>query len=86
MEYNVFTWSEDLLGHRLSLEEFLSSPYHQDILAGSVITGMLDKYTLEEATSIWFSGQPDTPGHVTDANGMSVEEYVDMVITQYNNL
>ena len=78
MEGNIGPWTQEILGKRYSVEEFLNDPKAQDAVAQYRLQQSYDQYgNWEDAASVWFSGRPmaeagnDTDGYHT------VPEYID---------
>lgn len=77
MEANVGPWSEQVLGRRVTPEEFLASPEIQDAIFDGIFGGYVSQYGPEGAAQAWFGG-PGAVGQTgrQDVLGTSVGEYV----------
>lgn len=79
MAYNVPTWTKQILGRALTVEEFLADHEAQDLVAGFMFTERLKTYSVEDTVSLWFSGQPYAGNNASDGN-LTVPQYVLAVI------
>ena len=83
MGANIPSWTEQALGKRMSIQEFLASPEAQEKVFEDQFTRNIKKYgSLEDAVSVWFSGRPlaqATKAGARDVN-MGVPEYVQKVM------
>lgn len=77
MEANIGPWTEEALGKRLSVEEFLNSSDAQDAVAAHQLSKSKDEYgTWEDAASIWFSGRPMAEAGDASDGYTTVPEYI----------
>lgn len=80
---NIPAWTEQALGKRMTVKEFLANPDAQEKVFEDQFTRNFKKYgTVEDATSVWFSGRPlaqATKAGARDVN-MGVPEYVQRVV------
>lgn len=84
MDFNIGPWTEEIVGRRMTPEEFLNSPQAQDAVFNAKIGGYMQKYgTLEDAASMWFSGKPYAGNNRSDGY-LTVPEYVSRVTSNYN--
>ena len=59
MGANIPSWTKNVLGRAMTIQEFLNDPVAQDKVAESVLGGYLKKYgNPQDAASAWFSGGP----------------------------
>jgi cell wall-associated NlpC family hydrolase len=82
MPANIGPWSEQYLGHRVSVDQFRSSPALQEELARAVLYDYYGKYGARGAASAWYSGSPKGQNNYNrfNANEPSIGEYVDQVL------
>lgn len=76
MDRNLGEWSQEVLGHRVSKEEFLNSPEIQDQIYRAKMGQYIRRYGVEGAGRAWLGGEgninnPDQ----RDALGTSVGDY-----------
>jgi hypothetical protein len=76
MGANVGPWTEEILGQRLTPQQFLASPEAQDAVFNGKFGGYAKKYGPEGAAKAWFAGE----GGMNDPNrrdilGTSVADY-----------
>lgn len=77
MEGNIGPWTEEALGERLSVEEFMNDPSAQDAVAAHQLSKAKDKYgTWEDAASVWFSGRPMAQAGNASDGLTTVPEYI----------
>lgn len=78
MDYNIPTWTKEVIGRALTIEEFLADHEAQDLVAGVRLTQYIAKYgTHEDAAATWFSGGPLAKNwDKCDVNGTCVPDYV----------
>lgn len=63
MEANVGPWTEQVLGRRLSPQEFLASKEAQDAVFAGKFGESIKKYgNPQDAASVWFTGRPASEG------------------------
>lgn len=77
MEGNIPVWTEEILGRKMSTEEFLADPEAQEKVAGYRMQQAYEKHgSWEDAASVWFSGRPmSKAGNASDGYN-TVPEYV----------
>ena len=82
MPANIGPWSEQYLGHRISVEQFRNTPALQEQLARAVLYDYYGRYGARGAASAWYSGNPRGQNnyHRFNANEPSIGEYVDQVL------
>lgn len=88
MGANIPSWSKEVLGNSISIQEFLSSPKLQDKIAKTRIAMLYTKYgNINDVASVWFSGRPlkNDKGQ-KDILGTSIPQYVQAVNRIYKNL
>jgi len=79
MEYNVGKWTQEHLGVRYTVQEFLDNPLAQDLLAGIIFTKRIGQYqNISDPVAIWFSGS--TNNNRCDVNGTCTIDYVRQVL------
>jgi hypothetical protein len=78
MGANIPTWTEEVLGQRMTPQQFLASPEAQDAVFDAKFGGYVEQYgSPEEAASVWFTGRPQAQGaNRRDVNGMTGSRYV----------
>lgn len=77
MGNNVPSWSQEILGQRLTPQEFLANPQYQDQIAQAKLGQYYDKYgNINDAASMWFSGRPASGNSGRDVLGTSVPQYI----------
>lgn len=83
MTANVGTWSEQVLGYRVSPAEFRNSPDIQERVVRGIFGGYVQKYGLRGALAAWYSGRPNRANDYSSVRGgPSVGSYVDQVIAR----
>ncbi len=83
MTANVGTWSQQVLGYRVSPAEFSARPDLQEAIVRGIFGGYVNKYGLRGALAAWYSGRPNRENDYSHVgNGPSVGEYVDQVIAR----
>lgn len=84
MPGNLPQWSKAALGREVSEEEFMESPEIQDAIFIDQMKKAKDKYgSIEDAVSVWFSGQPvNRAGNASDGY-LTTPEYVSKFQRQY---
>jgi hypothetical protein len=77
MEGNVGPWTEEVLGTRMTPEEFLANKNAQDAVAKAKMRQSFEKYgSWDDAASVWFSGRPlAKAGNASDGYN-TVPQYV----------
>lgn len=85
MPGNLAEWSKEALGKSVTEEQFMASPEIQDAIFLHRMGKAKEKYgTLEDAVSVWFSGQPlATAGNASDSY-LTTPEYVSKFQNNYN--
>jgi Transglycosylase SLT domain len=83
MPGNIPAWSREILGHPVSVQQFLDSPTIQD----KVAVGKLDRYCAAYgpagAAAVWYSGDPGRRNDCSPvSNGPPVCEYVRSVLAR----
>lgn len=77
MGKNIGPWTEEILGRRYSVEEFLADPEAQDRVAEYRLQQNYDKYgTWEDAASVWFTGRPVSHNNNDSDGYTTANEYV----------
>ena len=77
MGYNVPVWTQQVLGKRMSPEEYLADPEAQMKVTRAILGGYLNKYgNADDAMSTWFSGRPMKGNTSRDILGTTVPGYV----------
>jgi hypothetical protein len=77
MDFNIPTWTKEVLGRSLTPQEFLNSPEAQDAVAQAKLQEAYDKYgSWEDSASVWFSGRPLSGNTSKDVLGTSTPAYV----------
>lgn len=83
MGANIPSWTEQALGKRMNVKEFLASPEAQEKVFEDQFTRNIKKYgSMEDAVSVWFSGRPLAQAAKAGARdvNMGVPEYVQKVM------
>ena len=88
MGNNIPSWTKEVLGQAMTVQQFLSNPQAQDKVAEYKLGQYLQKHgTIEDAASVWFSGRPIAmAGNSQDVNKTTVPQYVNSVRSIYNRL
>lgn len=76
MGANVGPWTEQVLGYRMTPQEFLANPQAQDAVFDAVFGGYVSQYGPDGAARAWFTGSPTGTG--TDVLGTTADNYVAM--------
>jgi hypothetical protein len=78
MGANIPAWTEEVLGRRMTPQEFVASPEAQDAVFDAKFGGYVEQYgSPEEAASVWFTGRPLAQGaNRRDQLGTSGAQYV----------
>ena len=82
MPGNIPAWTKEVLGHSVSVQEFLRDNALQDRVAFRQLSKSLEKYgSAMDAASVWFTGQPRAAANARGATDgfNSVNKYVSMV-------
>lgn len=81
LEDNVTNWTHRLLFDKMSVAEWLNDKEAQRLTIGLRFTNLLERYSTKEVIRIHFSGTPNAPKHWSDANGMTVGNYTQKVLS-----
>src|SRR3990167_6633462 len=65
MDYNVGPWTEQVLGRRMTPQEFLADQAAQDAVFDGIFGGYVERYGPQGAAQAWFGG----PGSVGSGGG-----------------
>ena len=78
MDFNIGPWTEEVLGQRLTPEQFLASPEAQDAVFDAKFGQAVEQYgNPSDAASVWFTGRPAAEGAGrSDILGTTGAEYV----------
>jgi len=84
MPGNVKSWTKEALGYEMSIEDFKDNPAAQAYVTEYKIEEFYKKYgTVEDAASVWFTGQPvKKAGNVNDGY-ISAPEYLQKFMNNY---
>jgi len=82
MPANIGPWSQQYLGHRVSVDQFRNSPGIQDRLARAVLHDYYNQWGARGAASAWYSGSPSNKNNYTvfRTGEPSIGDYVDSVL------
>lgn len=81
MGSNVGPWTEQYLGTRMTVDEFINDHLAQEKLAGVIFTERIGKYkNVHDPIAMWFSGQPLEGNTAQDITGTTVPSYVARVL------
>ena len=82
MDFNIPTWTADVLGRSLTPGEWLADHAAQDTVARAKIAEYFGSYpNAADVASLWFSGRPLAQASgSSDVTGTSVPEYVRRVL------
>lgn len=81
MDYNIPVWTEQHLGKRMTVGEFVASPLAQEKLAGIIFTKRIgQRQNTHDPIAIWFSGQPLAGNMAQDITGTTVPQYVARIL------
>lgn len=85
MGVNIPQWTQAILGHAMTPQQFISDPQAQDAVFNAKYGEYVQKYGPEGAARAWFGG----PGNVNnpnakDVNGMTVGQYGQKFISNLN--
>lgn len=75
MGNNIGPWTQQVLGRRLTPQEFLANPAAQDKVFDTIFGEAVQRYGEAGAASIWFTGSP-TPSGKSDPGGTVDHDYV----------
>mgnify|MGYP003144064390 CR=1 FL=1 len=85
MDFNIPTWTREVLGRAMTPQEFLNDSQAQDKVAEVKMQQIFEKHgNLEDVASVWFSGRPIAGNTSKDVTGTSVPRYVKNVISIFN--
>lgn len=78
MGSNVGPWTEQVLGQRMTSEQFLASPQAQDAVFDAIFGGYVQRYGPDGAATAWFAGPGAVggSGNTSDVLGTTVSSYV----------
>lgn len=78
MGNNIASWTKEVLGHSLSIQDFLDDRNAQDRVFQAKFGQSLEKFgNFADATSVWFSGRPvSRAGNASDGYN-TVPQYID---------
>src|SRR3954462_12004125 len=80
MASNLPSWSKQVLGKEMTVDDFLNSPAAQDQIFDSMFSSYVNKYGERGAASMWYTGSPKEPP-TTDINGkLTGKTYTDKFI------
>jgi len=86
MGANIPAWTQEVLGHKLTPQEFLNNPEAQDAVARAKLRSYLNTTgNVADASSMWFSGRPMRNNRSRDIIGTSVPQYVHGILNLMNN-
>ncbi len=74
MDFNIPTWTKEVLGQSMTPQQFLQNPQAQDQVYQAKFGALAQKYGPEGAARAWFTGSPTGTG--TDVTGTSADQYV----------
>jgi len=85
MPGNLASWSKAALGKSVSEDEFMASREIQDAIFIDQMKKAKSKYgTIEDAVSVWFSGQPVSKSKNATDSYMSAPAYISKFQNNYN--
>ena len=78
MDFNIPTWTKEVLGSPLTPQQFLRDRDAQDAVARAKFGQYVEQYgNPYDAASMWFSGRPmEKAGQSADVTGTTVPEYI----------
>lgn len=77
MDFNIPSWSKEVLGYSITPQQFLKSPELQDQIAYAKMGQIYEQYgDPRQVASIWFSGRPMAGNTSADVTGTNVPEYI----------
>lgn len=79
MDFNIPTWTKEVLGQSLTPQQFAASPDAQEAVFKAKFGQYVQQYgNPQDAASAWFTGKPLAQGaNRSDVNGMTGQGYVD---------
>jgi len=84
MGANIPSWTREVLGQPMTVQEFMSNPAAQDAVAKAKLGAYLKQYgNINDAASMWFSGRPSHGNTSRDVTGTSVPQYIATVNRYY---
>lgn len=88
MGNNIPSWTKEVFGKAMTIQEFLKNPQAQDQLAEAKMGKLLAQYgNIDDVASVWFSGRPvKKAGNAKDVNGTTVPGYIKNIRSIYNKL
>jgi hypothetical protein len=79
---NIPRWTQEVLGRRMTIEEFLDNHEAQDIVFEKKTFENFSRYgNWADCASMWLSGRPAKGNFAKDGNGTSVPKYVGFVLS-----
>lgn len=86
MPGNLAAWTTAAIGRPVSKEEFLTTPEIQDAVFLDQMKKSYNKYgTIEDAVSVWFSGQPVANSKESSDGYLTTPQYVSKFQKLYND-
>jgi hypothetical protein len=87
MGANIPKWTEEVLGRKMTRQEFLNDPQAQEAVAKAKLGQYLEKYgDAPDAASMWFTGKPLAQGaNRKDVNGMTGSRYAELATGTQND-
>ena len=77
MDFNIGPWTEEILGRRLTPQQFLADEDAQDAVFNAKFGSYVQKYgNPQDAASVWFSGRPMARAGNASDGYTTVPEYV----------
>jgi hypothetical protein len=87
MGANIPKWTEEVLGRKMTRQEFLNDPQAQEAVSKAKLGQYLEKYgDAPDAASMWFTGKPLAQGgNKRDVNGMTGSRYAELATGTKND-
>jgi hypothetical protein len=87
MDFNIPNWTKDVLGVAMTVQQYVSNPGVQDMVAKKKIADLWSQYgNIKDVASVWFSGRPYAQARGNkDVIGTSVDKYVKNIESIFNN-
>ena len=87
MGANIPKWTDEVLGRKMTRQEFLNDPQAQEAVAKAKLGQYLEKYgDAPDAASMWFTGKPLAQGaNKRDVNGMTGARYAELATGTKND-